>query len=90
MWPWSRYSRWNEVKNPFFFDFASAHEFNRTYSTHRDYIRFMPYDFYGVVYLMLAAIENLRTNAEHRLEDEFAYAMSDDDRFFFNKLAEYA
>ena len=96
MWPWSNHSKSKEIEpkeiDPRMlpFDYWSAHEFVRTYSTHQDIMLYIPYDLNGVVGLMLAAMENLKTNAEHRLEDELAECMSDDERFFLKELAEYA
>lgn len=48
------------------------------------------YDFNGVVHLMLAALDNLRARAlEGELED-ICYSMTDDQRAFLQKIAQYA
>ena len=48
-----------------------------------------PYDFNGVMHLMLAALDNIHEHAmESELED-IGRAMTDDQRFFLKKIADF-
>ena len=66
--------------------YQSAVEFIRTWSIDSEN---PPYDFNGVVHLMLAALDNIREHAlEHELED-IGRSMTDDQRFFLKKIADF-
>jgi hypothetical protein len=49
----------------------------------------VPYDFNGVVHLMLASLDNLRHNALEADLEEIRASFTDDQAAFFLKLAEY-
>ena len=67
--------------------YDSVTEFIQTWSTDPQN---PPYDFNGTVHLMLAALDNIRENAmEHELED-IGHSMTDDQRFFLEKIADFA
>lgn len=65
--------------------YQSAIEFIRTWSIDPQN---PPYDFNGVVHLMLAALNNMREHAmESELED-IGRAMTDDQRLYLKKIAD--
>ena len=49
-----------------------------------------PYDTNGVVHLMLAALDNLRENAFEVEMEMIADLMTDEQRFYLKKIADYA
>lgn len=48
------------------------------------------YDFNGVVHLMLAALDNLRARATEEELEDICYSVTDDQREFLRKIAQYA
>ena len=68
------------------FDYESVIEFVRKWSTDPQN---PAYDFNGAVHLMLAALDNLREHAtEHEIE-VIGHSMSDDQRYFLQKIADF-
>ncbi|MFO0952240.1 MAG: hypothetical protein U0835_14040 [Isosphaeraceae bacterium] len=49
----------------------------------------VPYDFNGVVHLMLATLDNLSQNASEAELDDMAGSLSDEQAAFVLKLADY-
>ncbi|MEZ6133822.1 MAG: hypothetical protein R3C53_02820 [Pirellulaceae bacterium] len=67
--------------------YQSAVEFIRTWGTDSQN---PPYDFNGVVHLMLAALDNIREHALENELDDIGYSMTDEQRFFLKKIADCA
>jgi hypothetical protein len=68
------------------FDYDSVIGFVRKWSTDPEG---PPYDYNGTVHLMLAALDNLREHAmEHEIE-AIGQSMTDDQRCFLKKIADY-
>lgn len=57
----------------------------RRYST-----QYPPYDYVGVMHLLLAALDNLQENALEADLEVIAYTMTDAQRVYLKQVAEYA